>query len=103
MAPKIVLSRLGDISWSLWDPIGLLGKDEIWDHQPFADEYDSYLIQAAGQLRRNASAKEVFNYLVHIETEHMGLGQWRGEKKRAKAVVEAIQADDQFWTNSSDK
>ena len=102
MAPKLKLSRLRDIGWSLWDPIGLLGKGEIWDDQPFADEYDSYMIEAAGLLRRNASAKEVIKFLVDIETEHMGLGGGRNAKQRAEAVVEAIMEDDQLWTNPSD-
>lgn len=31
-----------------WDPIGLLPKGEIWDHKNFADEYDSYLLEVAG-------------------------------------------------------
>lgn len=50
--PKTKLSRLRDIGWSKWDPIGLLGDGQKWDDedcQQFADEYDSYLLQAAGQ------------------------------------------------------
>ena len=95
--PKLRLSRLRDIGWNLWDPIGLLGENETWEHQPFSDEYDSYLIQAAGQLRRNTSAKDVIEYLVQIETEHMALGAASGKKQRAEAVVKAIVADDELW------
>lgn len=52
--PKVRLSRLRDISWSVWDPIGLMGVGQNWqdkDCRPFANEYDGYLLQAAGRLR----------------------------------------------------
>ena len=62
--PKLKLSRLRDIGWSIWDPIGLMGSEQNWDDEdcrPFADEYDSYLIQAAGQLRRGIADVDVAN------------------------------------------
>ncbi|MBB4630217.1 hypothetical protein SAMN04244581_04955, partial [Paracoccus denitrificans] len=46
--PRIKLSKLRDIGWSLWDPIGLLDPESPagrWDDEAnlsFADEYDSY-------------------------------------------------------------
>ncbi|MEM7634641.1 MAG: hypothetical protein AAF299_08775 [Pseudomonadota bacterium] len=95
------MSRLRDIGWSLWDPIGLLEPGQKWDDdecRSFADEYDSYLVQAAGQLRRGVSEAAVVTYLIKIETEHMGLG-FAGTA-RADAVVAAIVADDQLWTFS---
>ncbi len=99
--PKIKLSRLRDIGWSIWDPIGLLGPDQKWDDEdclPFADEYDSYLIQVAGQLRRGVAEETIASYLVQIEADHMGLGNRRGALARAKEVVAAIQADEDLWT-----
>ena len=60
--PKLRLSRLRDIGWDLWDPIGLLAPDAKWDDEAnisFADEYDSYLVSAASQLRRGASHQQV--------------------------------------------
>lgn len=99
--PKIKLSRLRDIGWSIWDPIGLLGSGQKWDDEdclPFADEYDSYLLQAAGQLRRGVSDATVASFLVQIETEHMGLGTGQSALDRAKQVVSAIQLDDELWT-----
>jgi hypothetical protein len=77
--PKFQLSRLRDIGWSLWDPIELRGLD-----QP-DDEYDSYLMQAAGRLWNGASQEEVATYLVNIESDHMGLGHGHVE-----AVHEAL-------------
>ncbi|MDA5095074.1 hypothetical protein O2N63_13375 [Aliiroseovarius sp. KMU-50] len=99
--PKIKLSRLRDIGWSIWDPIGLLRSEQKWDDKEcltFADEYDGYLVQAAGQLRRGAPDSDVVDYLVQIESEHMGLGTGNGALNRAKRVVDAIHADKELWT-----
>lgn len=98
MNPKIQLTRLQNIGWSLWDPIGLLGEGERWEDQPYQDEYDSYLIEAAAQIRRSVDKNQVVEYLVKIETKHMGLGPIHlSAKKRAHAVVDAIEADNQLW------
>ncbi len=43
----IELSVLRDIGWNEWDPIGLLAPGQTWDHEPFADEFDGYLLKAA--------------------------------------------------------
>lgn len=83
--PKFRLSRLRDIGWSLWDPIGLRGLEEQPD-----DEYDSYLMQAAGRLWNGASEEEVATYLVTIESDYMGLGQGQGVHERAHKVAEAL-------------
>jgi hypothetical protein len=99
--PKLKLSRLRDIGWSIWDPIGLMGSEQKWDNEdckPFADEYDSYLIQAAGQLRRGIADVDVAKYLVQVETDHMGLGSGFGALERALLVVAAIHADKEIWT-----
>lgn len=95
--PKIKLSRLRDIGWSVWDPIALIGVDQNWNDEdwlPFADEYDSYLMQAVGRLRRGEPTLDVTNYLAKIEVEHMGLGgTFQAALARAEKVVAAIQAD----------
>ena len=99
--PKIKLSRLRDIGWTLWDPIGLLDPGKEWEDKDcvaFANEYDNYLVYAAGQLRRGASDAEVVEYLVQIEAEYMGLGERPDSQKRARSVVAAIRADDQLWS-----
>jgi hypothetical protein len=100
--PKIKLSRLRDIGWARWDPIGLLDAEPRWDdpaHKHFADEYDRYLVQAAGMLRRGFSDAEVVEFLVEIETVHIGMNSLNAHE-RAAAVVAAIRADDQLWTYS---
>lgn len=98
MPPKLRLSRLRDIGWTIWDPIGLLDEGEAWDQKSFANEYDRYLTQAAGKLRRKVSPKEVVDYLIQIETEHMGLGPHPKQREVSEKVVAAILADEQLWT-----
>ena len=103
--PRLKLSRLRDIGWELWDPIGLLNEDSKWDdeaNRSFADEYDRYLVSAASQLRRGAGRAQVAEYLCHIETEYMGLSENPDAYQRALEVVEAISADDAIWTLSDD-
>ena len=99
---KINLSRLRDIGWSKWDPIGLLAEGQDWRDetcQAFADEYDSYLLEAAGQLRAGIPDDNVVRYLIDIEANHMGLRAAEGAKTRAQKVVAAIQADEALWTS----
>lgn len=84
--PKFQLSRLREIGWSKWDPIGVGGPDHGWPD----DEYDNYLIQAAGQLWHGQPDDTVADYLVKIETEHMGLTAVPGIRSRAFDVVRSI-------------
>ena len=104
--PKLKLSRLRDIGWSLWDPIGLISAGQNWNDEeclPFADEYDSYLIQAAGRLRNGDSEADVASFLATIEVEHMGLGgSYKVAFVNAKRVVAAMQADSKLWTYPDD-
>ncbi|MFV0473837.1 MAG: hypothetical protein ACK5MQ_06465 [Pikeienuella sp.] len=102
--PRVRLSRLRDIGWTLWDPIGLLGTNGRhpgrWDdaaNEGFANEYDHYLIAAASQLRRGAGPEEVVDYLVGAETEDMLLRQSPDARARAEAVVAAILAEQDLW------
>lgn len=89
---KLTLSRLREIGWSLWDPIGLKAlSDGDWrDGGPCADEYDSYLLQVAGQLRRGVPTAEVVTYLEDTETGHIGLNRSTTTTTRAVATVAAI-------------
>ena len=103
MRPKLRLSRLRDIGWTLWDPIGLLDEGDTWVGKPFADEYDGYLVHAAGQLRRGAPAQDVVDYLSRIESEHMGLGAATDMDVRIQAVVRAIRSDKDLWSPPMDQ
>lgn len=89
MHPEFKLSRLREIGWSCWDPIGLAYLlDEGSDSA--ADEYDSYLLEAADKLWNGAAAGEVAAYLVQIEADHMGLGERQGSRERAAATAGAL-------------
>lgn len=87
-APAVQLSRLRDIGWELWDPIGL--RDVR--HEGCDDEYDAYLLQVVGRLRRGQPTSEIASYLIHIETVHMGLGSAPATSSlpRATATIAAI-------------
>lgn len=50
-----------------WDPIGIKDIPEA------QDEYNSYVPLICELLMSEASEKELFKYLCHIETELMGL------------------------------
>ena len=98
--PKLRLSRLRNIGWRHWDPIGLNELDGDWENSPGPDEYDSYLIRAAGMVRRNEEDDAAADYLVFIESEHMGIGLQPDARDRAKATIVAIRADNQLWNDS---
>ena len=95
--PQIRLSRLRDIGWRCWDPIGLSEIDGGWENSAAADEYDSYLMKAAGMVRRNEGDNAAAQYLVWVESEHMGMGIVPSTRSRAEATVAAIRADNQLW------
>lgn len=103
MHRNLRLSRLRAIGWNFWDPIGLLGSEAGWEGKPFADEYDRYLINAAGQLRQGALEQDVVDYLILIEADHMGLGAVPGMEERAWSVVKAIQAEGDLWSMPEEK
>jgi hypothetical protein len=86
--PTFDLSRLREIAWAKWDPIGVGRLEEGWT----ADEYDIYLLNAAGQLWNGHSDDEVAAYLVKAETEDMGLAAAPGIRSRARDVAQAIRS-----------
>lgn len=86
--PTLKLSHLREIGWAKWDPIGVGGPDHGWP----ADEYDTYLLNAAGQLWNGRPDEEVADYLVKIETEHMGLTAVSDIRPRALAVAQTMRS-----------
>lgn len=71
--PKIEIENLRVIGWSNWDPIGLADND---GKPPYGaqDEYDTYLLQAAGMLVNGRGSEAAIRYLTCIAVHHMGLG-----------------------------
>jgi hypothetical protein len=100
--PKIHLSQLRDIGWTSWDPIGLSHIEGDWRESRAADEYDSYLMRAAGMVRQGVPLAEAAAYLVQIESEYMGLGNRAGAYSRALATVTAMKSDPDLWRENED-
>ena len=90
--PEVKLSRLREIGWSFWDPIGLreISDSEWQDGGGCADEYDGYLLQVVSRLMRGECPAEVSAYLEDTEVGHIGLTRKPSTSSRAKATVEAI-------------
>lgn len=87
--PKIQLSRLRQIGWELWDPIGLANDDGTWS-EDCADEYDRYLLQVVSLICNGKPVSDGGDYLVHIASEHMGLSHV--DEAAAAKTSEAIAA-----------
>jgi hypothetical protein len=89
-SPSVKLSVLRDIGWEQWDPIALNGSEGGWRRSNAADEYDRYLLRVAGSLQSGESNGALVDYLVSIETEHLGLPDTLTARSRAEATVAAI-------------
>ncbi len=63
------LKGLREIGWNSWDPIGLSD-----DREDCEDEYDTYLIRAAGMIWNNIPFEDVVEYLLDIERNYIGMG-----------------------------
>ena len=100
--PNVDFDRLREIGWSLWDPIGLSGVTEGWRGEPYEDEYDRYLYNAARMLKNNCTVDEVADYLFLIQSQYMQIGPKQIDGTiRAKLirVALAISDDSQIWKN----
>ena len=84
------LSALRDIGWDQWDPIGLSGAEGGWRRSDAADEYDRYMQHIVDRLQKGAAVEALVDYLVAIETRHMGLTETPATRKRAAAAVVSI-------------
>ena len=91
--PPLQLSRLRDIGFFIWDPIGIMFREKTWVNQRFADEYDSYMLQAASNLCRDIwTVEEAAQFLLGIECGHIGMDEQRDSATRALATAKAIKA-----------
>jgi hypothetical protein len=82
---KAIVLALRKIGWAEWDPIGL-GPPL----KSFADEYDTYLLAAAGKLVLGRPFDRVVKYLVHVETKTMGMTMREDRVERAEKTVRRI-------------
>jgi len=88
--PTVKLSVIRDIGWDLWDPIRLNGSEGGWRRSNAADEYDRYLLRVASSMQSGERDEDLVDYLVRVETGHMGLTDTATARSRAKATVTAI-------------
>ena len=86
----IGLLALRSIAWSEWDPIGLNGSEGGWPFSDAANEYDRYMIRVVEGLRRGEPDGLMIDYLVGIETHHMGVSRTSDTHVRAAATIAAI-------------
>ena len=93
MEPSVKLSVLRDIGWDQWDPIRLNGAEGGWRRSNAADEYDRYLLRVVDRLRSGEPEGALVNYLVNIETGHMGQADLSTARSRAEATVAAIREE----------
>jgi hypothetical protein len=84
---RALLAALREIGRTVWDPIGI--SDLRADCE---DEYDNYLLVAAGKLSSGSSEDKVADYLVDIECNHMGLQIRPGMRERALTLTRRIDA-----------
>ncbi len=88
--PKTQISRLRDIAFRNWDPIGVLPEGASWENRPDADEYDGYLVEAVSRLANEGGEADATDYLMWVESEHMGMDTTAATRERAAATVSAI-------------
>ncbi|MDJ0609256.1 MAG: hypothetical protein QNJ67_09790 [Kiloniellales bacterium] len=71
--PSIKAADFREIGWTLWDPIALKEADGN-PPKNAEDEYDTYLLHAAGMLINGKGVAAARDYLAKIEADYMGLG-----------------------------
>lgn len=64
---------LRNIAWSEWDPMALNGSEGGWRFSDAANEYDRYILRVLEGLQSGEPEASMIDYLVGIETHHMGL------------------------------
>ena len=70
--------------------MALNGSEGGWRFSDAANEYDRYMLRVLEGLRNDEPEASMVDYLVDIETHHMGLSSTPDTRKRATATVAAI-------------
>lgn len=82
---------LRQIGWDHWDPIGIRQFDDVAWRKNAADEYDTYLLEAANMILKGATVEVVAAYLDEIVSDYMALGPVSEVRHQASLrTVEAI-------------
>jgi hypothetical protein len=78
---RVLHQKIKDVLLQEWDPIGV---QEIPEAQ---DEYDGYVPTIYTMLISRMPANEIFEYLLWLENEHMGL---TADKQRTQCIAERL-------------
>ena len=82
---RVLHQKVRHVLLTTWDPIGV---QDIPDAQ---DEYDGYVPTIFSMLITRKPVSEIFEYLLWLETEHMGLSADRQRtQKIAQDLVDLI-------------
>lgn len=73
--------QIKDLLLKEWDPIGVQAIPEA------QDEYDGYVPTLCSMLIARTPVHEVFEYLLWLETEHMGL---TADRQRTQSIAEKL-------------
>lgn len=73
--------KIRDVLLKEWDPIGVQTIPEA------QDEYDGYVPTLHSMLISRKPTHEVFEYLMWLETEHMGL---TADRQRTQSIAEKL-------------
>jgi len=95
---KIDIDALRKIGWDHWDPIRMRQLDDSAWRNNAADEYDTYLLQAANMILQGATVETVAAYLDDIISDSMALGPpseavHRASLRTAEAISAYLQVD----------
>jgi len=89
--PKIDISRLRDIAWTIWDPLSLAEDQTDWRKVDWSeDEYDSYILKAFGHIWNDSDLSQATTYLRKVEAETMGLAPANGRIDPVENTVKAL-------------
>lgn len=86
------IAALRQIGWDHWDPIGIRRFNDTAWLGAAADEYDTYLRQAADILLKGATIGEASAYLDKVVSDDMELGESEASRRASLRTAEAISA-----------
>lgn len=78
---RALQKKIKDVLLQEWDPIGVREMPEA------QDEYDGYVPAIYSMLISRKPLNEVFNYLLWLEAEHMGL---TADRQRTQSIAEKL-------------
>ncbi|MGO6847545.1 hypothetical protein GFL38_30470 [Rhizobium leguminosarum bv. viciae] len=95
---EIDIDALRKIGWDHWDPIVIRQLDDSAWRNNAADEYDTYLLQAANMILQGATCETVAVYLDDIISDAIALGPpseavHRASLLTAEVISAYLQAD----------